>query len=356
MAWQRHFTLVVTAIFLITSGICGLWWFYWPSYHRSQVLKEAERLLSSGQIAEADTIVLASLKSELDDMPMQFLHARILRRLGQHAQAGMALARATKLGLPEKDGMREFVLNEASGNFNRLEPALKQLLESNPDDVEVEEALAEGYGRSQRWQEAERANGRMLELEPGRHEIRLARGKARLELGRYDGAAADFKEYLANVPDHFEARLLLAHCFLSNTHIAEAQKELSQCRRLQPTHPGPLIGLANCALEMGELENAQTLIQEARILGPGDPLVLHVQGSLYLRRRRYDLAVPLYETILKSNPRDKQAHLKLAQALSQTGEQKRAQEHQEAFQQLDREDAERERRRRVGGPATHAAS
>jgi tetratricopeptide (TPR) repeat protein len=356
MARRRHFTLIVMSCFLVSAGICVGWWFYYPSYHRDQVLKEAEYLLKSGAASQANELVIGSLKSEPEDMAMQFLHARILRRLGQHAQAGMALARAAKLGLPEDENRREFVLNEASESFNQVEPALKQLLESNPDDLDVQEVLAEGYEKNHRWKEAETATSRLLELRPANQGYRLARGKARLEMGRYDEAAADFKEYLANAPDHFEGRLLLAHCFLSNAHVAEAQWELSQCRKLQPTHPGPLIGLANCALEMGELENAQSLIQEARILAPGDPMALHVQGILYLRRRRFDLAVPLYETILKSNPRDKQAHLKLAQALSQTGEEKKAREHQEAFQQLDRADAERERRRRIGGPASQVSS
>jgi tetratricopeptide (TPR) repeat protein len=109
--------------------------------------------------------------------------------------------------------------------------------------------------------------------------------------------------------------------------------------------------LATCALEKGELDNAQKLIQEALAIVPDSAMALRIQCSLYLRRQRHDLAIPLFEALIKLNSRDKEAHLKLAQALSQTGDQNRAQEHLQVFQQLDRQDAERERRLRLGGPA-----
>jgi tetratricopeptide (TPR) repeat protein len=222
--------------------------------------------------------------------------------------------------------------------------------------VEAEEALAQGYGRSQRWLKAERSYTRLIELQPDRQVFRLARGNARLELGRYDQAAADFQELLEKAPKHFEVRIFLAHCFLKNARMAEAEKEFLLCHELQPAHPGPLVGLANCALEKGELDNAQKLIQEALSIVPDSAMALRIQCSLYLRRQRYDLAIPLYEALLKINSRDKEAHLKLAQALKQTGDQKRAQEHQEVFQRIDREDAERERRMRIGRPTSHASS
>lgn len=218
--------------------------------------------------------------------------------------------------------------------------------------MKAEEALAIEYGRSQRWPKAERSYTRLIELQPDRQDFRFLRGHARLQLGRYDEAAADFEEVLESAPEHLDARIFLAHCFLKNAHMAEAEREFLRCRELKPAHPGPLVGLATCALEKGELDNAQKLIQEALALEPDSAMALRIQCSLYLRRQRYDLAIPLYEALIKLNSRDKDAHLKLAQALSQTGDQNRAQEHLEVFQQLDRQDAERERRLRTGG-ATH---
>jgi tetratricopeptide (TPR) repeat protein len=348
MGRLRHVVIVLTAIIVIPAGICIWWWYYWPAYHKHQVLVKAEQILEAGEFAKCEQEISQLLRTEPNDMRAQFLHGRSLRRLGRHEEAALALMTALQLGFPEDEGKRELALNQAAVQFNSAEPLLKRIQETDPGDLEVAEILAQGYSRSQRWPEAEQACTILLKTYPGVVPYRFMRGQARLELGHYDLAAADFRALLENSPKQFDARLLLAHCLLSNAHIAEAENELLACRKLQPAHPGPLIGLANCALENGNLDKAQELIQEARALAPNAPMALHIQGSLYLRRQRYDLAIPLYEALLKVNDRDKEAHLKLAQALAQTGDLKRAQEHQDLFQQLDRADAEGERRRRLG--------
>ena len=348
MRRRLHFLLVAAAIILIPLIIAVWWWFYWPTFHRNRLLADARRLLDAGQPARAEEALLPLIKEQPDDLRVQFLYAQALRRSGRNREASIALQRSVQLGLPESEGLREYALVQAAGDFKLAEGALQKVLQAEPNDAEAAEALARGYARSQRWLEAERSFTHLLDREPERQEFRLGRAKVRLELGRYDPAAADLRKLLEVAPKHFEARLLLAHCLLSNAHVAEAEKELLLCRKLQPAHAGPLIGLANCALEQGELDRAQKLIQEAVTLAPLDPLALHVQGTLFLRRQRYDLAIPVYERLLTRNPRDKEAHLKLAQALSQTGALARAQEHQDKFQQLDRAEAERERLRHVG--------
>jgi tetratricopeptide (TPR) repeat protein len=352
MGRRSHYLLVAATIILVTAVTCVSWWFYWPAYHRGRQIALAERLLNADEAPRAEEIILASIKDMPEDAQAQFLHARILRKLGRLTEGSAALRRARELGFSPTQCQRESALIEAFQDFHLGEGHLQDLLKADPNDLEVEEALARGYGGQQRWLDAEQAYTHLIKMHPQKAAFRLDRGRVRLELARYDQAATDFREFLQSSSRNFEARLLLAHCLLGNAHVAEAEKELQACRRLQPAHPGPLIGLANCALERGQLDQAQKLIQEARALAPDDLLALHVQGILYLRRRRYDLAISLYEAILQKNPRDKEAHLKLAQALSQSGDASRALKHQEKFEQLDHEEFEHERQRRVGARRT----
>jgi tetratricopeptide (TPR) repeat protein len=166
---------------------------------------------------------------------------------------------------------------------------------------------------------------------------------------------ADFREVLNRSPNHFQARLLLAHCLLSEAKIPEATIELQTCRKLRPASPEPLTGLATCAFEQGDLDKAQKFIREALTLEPNFPLALHTEGNIYLRRKRFDLAIPVFERIISMNKEDKEAVLKLAQAFSQSGQTEKAKKYEEIYKKLDREDQLRQQAERgIRAPAPAA--
>jgi len=204
--------------------------------------------------------------------------------------------------------------------------------------------LAAGYARARRWHEAERAYSRWLKLQPDRQDVRLERGRSHLGAGSSDLAAADFREILGRFPEHFSARLLLSHCLLSLGQVAESEAELLTCRRLDPSRPEPLVSLATCSMERGDLDRAVDLLKQALGLDPSNARALHLLGDLYLRQKRYDLAIPVFEQVLRLQPREPLAHLKLAQALDQSGDRERAKKHEQRYQQLTAEARERDNR------------
>src|SRR5260370_14516595 len=86
-----------------------------------------------------------------------------------------------KLGLSESEGRREFALAEVQKEFSpNAEKNLQNVLEERPDDIEVLQALAEGYAQAERREEAERCYTRLLELAPDRLDFHLQRGQVRL--------------------------------------------------------------------------------------------------------------------------------------------------------------------------------
>jgi Tfp pilus assembly protein PilF len=129
--------------------------------------------------------------------------------------------------------------------------------------------------------------------------------------------------------------LYLAHSLLSEARLAEAEVELKTCRKLRPDRVEPLIGLVNCAVEQNDLKAAEEWLKPAVALDRASPLVLHEVVNLHLRRGRFDLAREVLETMLKTVPNDKQVHLKLAQIFRREGNQARAAQHQQRYQELD---------------------
>jgi predicted Zn-dependent protease len=338
---SRTFLPKLMAMILIPAAAATGWWFYWPTYHRNALLAEAEKEATAGNLARAEEVLRQLIRETPEQMRAHFLLAQVFRRQGRRQEAWGPLLRARELGLPEAEGLREYVLLEAEEDFHRAEGALRRVLQEHPEDEDVLQALANGYRRQGRWLDAEQTYTLALETQPTNSALLLERGKVRMEAGRFDSAAADFRQVLQGSSGGFQVRLLLAHCLLSDVRTDEAEEQLLICRRLLPARAEPLVGLASCAAERAELDKAQELVKEALALEPASPLALHLQGSLYLRRRRYDLAVGVFERLVRAFPRDKVAHLNLAQALSYGNEPERARKHALLYQQLDQEEQER---------------
>ena len=338
MTRRTHMGLVLAVVLVVPAAAAAWWWHYGPAYLRGRRLAAAEKALEAGNLAGAEELLLPLVAEEPGQARAQFLYAQVLRRYGRDSEAWVALARALQLGLPPPEAHREYALLEASEDFPRAESALRQEAEEHPDDAAVVGALAQGYARAGRPTEADRWYTRWLALAPEQTDVWLERGRVRLAAGRYGPAADDFREVLRRAPRHFQARLELAHCLLSEAKMAEAEAELLACRNVQPSRPEPWLGLAACALERGDLDEAQKLTKQAVTLDPSSPLALRLHGDVYLRRGRADLAVPVFERLVRAAPRDKQARLKLAQALRQSGDLGRAREQEQRYQQLEQEE------------------
>jgi tetratricopeptide (TPR) repeat protein len=333
--------ICIAAIILIPGAVAVGWWYYLPDY----LLAQAERAVATNDLARAETLLQRVNRQAPDCLRARLLHAQVLRRLKRPAEAQAVLRQAMKLGLPEAVGHREFALAEAVRGFSpHVEKHLQQALEDNPDEVEVLQALAEGYAQSERWPEADRCYTRLLELQTEQTEYLLARGRARLSaVGAYKGrtqdAAADFREILRRFPDHYEARLYLAHCLLSDARIPEAKVELLRCQELAPDKVEPLVGLAACAVEERAWDQAETMMRRALDRDPKSTYVLGMLGDLYLRRQHFQQAIPFFRQVLDLEPRNKAARLKLAQALRYTGQFEQAKEQERIYQDLAEERA-----------------
>jgi tetratricopeptide (TPR) repeat protein len=325
---------VLVLLLLLGAGATATWW-YFAALQRPQGLSaEIESALAQQHLGRAERLLRQLAREQPGDFTVRLRWASVLRRLGRTAEGEAALAEAVKGGLPEAKGRREFGLLEAPRDFAIAEQALHRAWRERTDDVEVLQALAEGYAGRRRWREAEEVYDAWLRIDPDRLGSYLGRGEARLERGALPGAMGDLQRVLAQSPCHFRARLLLAHCLLAEARMEDAEAELDTCRRLRPDRAEPLLGLAACTTDRGDLANSNELLRQAALLAPLSTEVLEEQANVFLALGRYDLAQTVLERLVVLAPRNPKGHLKLAQVYSRRDEKERALTHQRQFAEL----------------------
>jgi predicted Zn-dependent protease len=333
LQWNLFFAALVI---LVPGGIAVGWWYYWPTY----LLHQAEVAEAAGDHTRAEEILHRLVQQEPRQLRAHSLRAQVLRHLHRPGEAQAALYQAMQLGLPEVDGRREFALCEAAKGFSpNAEANLQEVLKERPDDWEILKALAEAYAAGERWAEADKYYSRWLKAQPDRAEAWMARGRTRLAAlgvahGQAEAAVGDFREALRLEPDNYQARLSLAQALLNDARVPEAKKELLVLQGQRPDRPEPRLGLAACAIEERDWDQAESLLQQVLEREPKSVLAYTLLGDVNLRRERADRAAESFEKALALDPRNRGLHLKLAQALRQSGKAEQAKEHERIYQEL----------------------
>jgi tetratricopeptide (TPR) repeat protein len=328
----------------ITALVGAAAWYLWPIYDQKTRLWGAENAFQSGNLEKADELLLVYTRVYRNDSAGHLLYGRVLHGLGKYMEADGELGRALDTGMPKEKVRRAFGLLWSTYDFDKARAALREELLANPNDGEVLQALAFGTAESAQWEESEGYFRRWIEMEPDNVEPLLERGRVYMEAEDFRKASADFREVLKRKPDNFRARVSLGHCLLGDARPREAEAELLICKDLRPDSAEPLIDLAACALERLDYEKANTLLTKALQLDTGSREALSDLGNLQLLRKRYDLAASTFREVLRKHPTDKQAHLKLAQALRFMGNQDEAGMHEEIYGKLDAEEEHRTRK------------
>ncbi len=334
-------------------------WAWWRVHRDPTPLATAEQALAAGNLDAAARILRAFLSSNPHDGQARLLYSRFLRLSGQPAKADRELRRAFDEGVPETELRREYLLGLAPTDFPRAEAGLREVLATRADDLEVLRSLADGLAQRGSFSEAAKLYGRWRKLAPDDLEPLTRMVRALVQDYRSSEAEVELKRVLAAQPDNFEARLLLGDCLLDDARTAEAEPELTTCARQRPDRFEPLIGLAACALERGNLDDARLRLDRALALNPSSVLALSYRGEVALRQRRLEPAADDFRRVVALEPNNLRGHLKLSQIYRRLGDEPRAKEHVQIFQNLDRELLKAAQRKLAGpnpnrGPPTES--
>jgi Flp pilus assembly protein TadD len=148
------------------------------------------------------------------------------------------------------------------------------------------------------------------------------RGEAYLRLGRFDDAAADFREAVRRDPGSAAARSNLAAALLRQRNLEEARRQLETAALLEPQffkNPVARSKLGAVLWLMGRDEEAMAYLRDAAKLGPDEPTVRYNLGLALSDQGSYGEAAEEFAAALRLDGRSLVYRLAFAAALDRGG-------------------------------------
>jgi tetratricopeptide (TPR) repeat protein len=177
-------------------------------------------------------------------------------------------------------------------------------------------AEARVYAAEKKWDEAEKALLRVLEIDP-KNSAAYALMAESFRARKADPAVAGSVErFVAQRPADEAAAIIGAEFFVAAKNYARAREIYERHLESKPEAAAALNNLANlCSEHLNQPERALELARKARQLGPWSPIVADTLGWILYHRKEYPEALALLEESAKGLPNhaEIQYHLGMVQ-------------------------------------------
>lgn len=130
--------------------------------------------------------------------------------------------------------------------------------------------------------------------------------------GNFDEAISTLNKILQEDPTISDGFFALGNVYFKARRFQEAAGAFLKSLELKPDDSFAVINTLNCYAALGELDQAEKLVQEQVRKGFEDPQFYYALGTLFSLRGQYDRALPYIEKCLEKNPRSASAHNALA--------------------------------------------
>ena len=240
-------------------------------------------LSAQGRLTEAEAELRAALALEPGSREARLALSRLLNRGGAHAEAEKE-ARALLAGDADDAEALAALGNAArdQGRLDEAEASFRRALAIEPGYTVARHNLGAVLSRLKRSEEALAELDRAAAQGLSGPELGCNRGKALLDLGRFDEAERVLAETVAQVP-----------------HFVDAQVTLSKLRFMR-----------------GEQDFTRSLARAAR---SGDPGLKFALGDLLRRAGRLDEALEVLHALVQARPDDPAVSSSLAVVLQESG-------------------------------------
>lgn len=139
-------------------------------------------------------------------------------------------------------------------------------------------------------------------------------------------AEAAYRNAQVLAPDDVRWAYLLAYLLQREGRFEEAVALYGRAHSIEET-PAVLVHLAEVLLELGRLDDAETVLRRVLAGAPESPSARALLGQIALSRDEHALAVEYLESALEAVPQATRLHYPLALAYRGLGEMEKAQEH-----------------------------
>jgi predicted Zn-dependent protease len=152
-------------------------------------------------------------------------------------------------------------------------------------------------------------------------------------------AKAEFQDAVRLAPKLDRAQYLLAACIASEGDYGKAVEIFRELVKEHPENANYWATFAQMLSQLGNDNQGEALraCRRARALKPKDPHVQYVAATLLLQNGSFAEAKPLFENLVRLNPKELSAHIALARIYGRLGEQVLARKETEIVNQLQNE-------------------
>jgi Tfp pilus assembly protein PilF len=332
----RRLMLIIGLLACIAAGATIIFVYY----RAERALKLAEKAQAARSFAEARSQLEIYLDLHPNNPDVHFLLARLARQVAQYEEAKRRLDICQQLeGPTARITLERRLIPVQQGAFPvQVEGWLQQLLnEDHPDSQHILEALSRGCMSTYRVHNAKSYLSLWLERDPANVQALLWRASIHQHLMDYERAVEDCRVAAEIAPKDKEAQGRFAQALLQKGEVAEAAKQFAQLYQEMPDNPAIALGMAQCHIKMGRMDEAKEVLDAMLAKNPNDSLALLERGRVALLNNDPNDAKPWLEKAAALAPIDHLTLLTLVQCLKQLSDGPHVDQWQ---QRLDRIDAE----------------
>lgn len=227
---------------------------------------------------------------------------------------------------PEQSSIDSLLSLCRSGRLADAEVQARRLLGHFPDDLALNEIMADILAGQDKYQEAIPAYHKTIEIKPDHADAYFALGNIFLYLGRPDDAIGHYRKVLEIRPGFAAAHSNLGAAMLAHGHGGEAIENLKKALQLDPDLADAHTNLGIALKNEGKTEEAAECFLKALELDPGLAETRNNLGAAMEDLQRLDEAIGNYRQAISIMPRYAEAHCNLGNALAKTGDHLKATE------------------------------
>jgi serine/threonine-protein kinase len=192
-------------------------------------------------------------------------------------------------------------------------------VELNSQLLQVRMTLALIYTGTGRYEEAVSAYQAILEKDASNIEAQRGLANTYKSCKRYDEAEKAYKKAIDLKPSYWAGHLDLGGFYFFRKRYAEAVDEYRRVVDLTPDNAGGFSGLGASYYELERYGEAEDAFKKSIAIEPTYRLYSNL-ATLYIARKQFNSAIPVYERALALNDRDYRVWANLASAYYWTGQ------------------------------------
>jgi len=277
-------------------------------------------LLAARQFPQAENKAKLVLAAEPQNVDAHSLMAKALAAMGNPQGAREELQKAIALDPSRSSSYIDLAALQANTNqTSAAEESYKKAISLDPKSPTAPIALGTFYARERRFQEAEQQFRYAIGLDPNNPTSREALARVYLADGKENDAEEVSKEAKQALSGNSEGYRMLAEFYVQTGQIDKALEEYAALYRDHLQDSQVRLNYVQVLMATNHLEEATKLNDLALNENPKSTEAILARGQIWIRQGRANDALPLFQSVVKTDAENAHGHYYLGLAYAQTG-------------------------------------